>query len=251
MINFITKNRLYTILSILLILLTWEILSRFVVSEMILPSPEKTILKTLTLFIQKNFLLNVSITILRGLLGFAISLLLGLVLGIIAGINKSFHAFLTPILVTIRSTPVISIILLALIWLNVDKVPIFIGFLTMFPFICTNIMEGINNVDVNLLRMTHIYRIPRAKVVSDVYLPSIMPYLFSGISSAMGFGWRAIIIGEVLSQPEWGIGTQMQSAQTYLIVEEVIAWTVIAIIISYLFEKIIRSIQNKIITWQP
>ena len=77
-----------------------------------------------------------------------------------------------------------------------------------------------------------------------------MPFIISGASSAMGIGWRAIIIGEVLSQPKYGIGTKMQSAQTFLNVDAVIAWTIIAILISYGFEKLIRWSEHKIVVWK-
>ncbi len=66
----------------------------------------------------------------------------------------------------------------------------------------------------------------------------------------MGIGWRAIIIGEVLSQPVYGIGTKMQVAQTFLNVDLVIAWTLIAILISFVFEKTIRWGERKIETWR-
>jgi len=128
-------------------------------------------------------------------------------------------------------------------------VPIFIAFLTMFPFICTNVIDGIRNVDKELVQMAKTYRISHSRIVREVYLPAITPFVFSGASSAMGFGWRAIIIGEVLSQPQFGIGTFMQSAQTFLLVNEVIAWTVIAVIISYIFEVIIRKIEQHIVVW--
>lgn len=66
----------------------------------------------------------------------------------------------------------------------------------------------------------------------------------------MGIGWRAIIIGEVLSQPVYGIGTRMQTAQTFLNVEAVIAWTLIAVLISFAFEKLIRWGEVNIIQWK-
>jgi len=119
----------------------------------------------------------------------------------------------------------------------------------MFPFICTNVIDGIRNVDKELVQMAKTYRISHSRIVREVYLPAITPFVFSGASSAMGFGWRAIIIGEVLSQPQFGIGTFMQSAQTFLLVNEVIAWTVIAVIISYIFEVIIRKIEQHIVVW--
>lgn len=244
------KNRIITTISILILLTIWKIVSIIYHSELILPSPELTFLATIKLFTTKDFIYIIGSTIFRGIIGFILSFLLGVLLGIFAGINSSFHAFLKPILVTIRSTPVISLILLALIWFKVDMVPVFIAFLTMFPFICTNVIDGIRNVDHDLVEMARIYKISQIKIVKEVYLPAITPFIFSGASSAMGFGWRAIIIGEVLSQPRYGIGTFMQTAQTYLLVNQVIAWTIVAVLISYLFEIIIRKIEQRIVIWK-
>lgn len=245
-----SKTRIISLISTIILIVIWKMASVFYNSELILPSPESTLITTIKLFSSKGFLLIISATILRGIAGFAISFILGVGLGILAGINSSFNAFLKPILVTIRSTPVISLILLALIWFNVETVAIFIAFLTMFPFICTNVIDGIKNIDIELIEMSTIYKVDKTKIVKEVYLPAITPFIFSGVSSAMGFGWRAVIIGEVLSQPQFGIGTLMQTAQTFLLVNEVIAWTIIAIIISYLFELIIRKTEKRIVVWK-
>lgn len=246
----VTKNRVISAISVILLILIWKLFSVIYHSELILPSPESTLAATIKLIFSKEFLFIAGATILRGIAGFILSFILGIILGIFAGINNSFNAFLKPILVTIRSTPVISIILLALIWFKVDMVPVFIAFLTMFPIICTNVIDGIRNVDHDLVEMAHIYKIDQTKIIREVHLPAITPFIFSGISNAMGFGWRAIIIGEVLSQPQFGIGTLMQTAQTYLIVNEVIAWTIIAITLGYIFELIIRKIERRIVIWK-
>jgi NitT/TauT family transport system permease protein len=42
----------------------------------------------------------------------------------------------------------------------------------------------------------------------------------------------------------------MQSAQTFLNVDAVIAWTLIAVLISYGFEKMIRLAERKIFIWR-
>lgn len=248
--TFITSHKLFTLLSVAFLIALWKAGAVALDSELILPSPEHTLLAVTELIMEKQFLSIIGATILRGLVGFAISFLLAMALGIIAGMNSRFNAFLQPILVTIRSTPVISLILLALIWFDVDQVPVFIALLTMFPFICTNIIEGIRNINPDLVEMAYVYRVRNRKIITNIYIPGIYPFIFSGISSAMGFGWRAIIIGEVLSQPTYGIGTFMQNAQTYLLVDKVIAWTIIAILLSYLFEQIIRLVEKKVVTWK-
>jgi len=231
-------------------LVIWKLLSIKFDSDFILPSPEKTFLTTINLFGDINFLSVVGSTVFRGILGFIISAILGVGLGVIAGISPNFNAFLKPILVVIRSTPIIALILLALIWLSPGSVPVFIAMLTMFPFICTNVIDGIKNVDPDLIEMASFYRIGKRRIIMELYIPAILPFIISGASSAIGFGWRAIITGEVLSQPEFGIGTLMQAAQTFLNVDAVIAWTIVAVIISYGFEMIIRLIERKIIVWR-
>lgn len=245
-----TKNRFITILSVIFLLGLWKAGSVIIGSGLILPPPEQTAVTVGKLFIEEKFIRIVGSTILRGLIGFAISFVLAVALGVAAGVNSGIDAFLRPILVTIRSTPVISFILLALIWFDVDQVPVFIALLTMFPFICTNIIDGIRDINQKLIVMAKVYRVKTRNIIKDIYMPGISPFIFSGVSSAMGFGWRAIIIGEVLSQPRYGIGTFMQNAQTYLLVDKVIAWTIIAILLSYFFDYLIRLVEKTVVVWK-
>lgn len=245
----VTKTQTISIVSVMVMLVIWKMLAWHFNSEFILPAPEKTLVTTLKLFGDENFLAIVGNTILRGIIGFALSFILGVALGIWAGISPSFNAFLRPILITIRSVPVIALILLALIWFNANVVPVFIAMLTMFPFICTNVTDGIGSVDRDLVEMAAFYKTGTKRIIYEVYVPAIMPFIISGASSAMGIGWRAIIIGEVLSQPKYGIGTVMQVSQTFLNVEAVIAWTILAVLISYAFEKLIRYTEHRITPW--
>lgn len=248
--NSITKYQVISIISVSIMLLLWKITALWFDSSLIVPHPEEAILRAIKLISDKEFALIAGSTILRALFGFFISFVLGLVTGIFAGTSPGFDAFIKPIIVTFRSLPVISLILLALIWFNSGTVPIFIAFLTMFPFICTNVAEGVKSVDSNLVIMAKLYRTSWKKIIYELYIPAIMPFIISGVSSSMGIGWRAIIIGEVLSQPRFGIGTKMQAAQIFLNVDAVIAWTLIAVLISFGFEKVIRMAERKFIKWR-
>ena len=245
-----TKKHYISLASLAFMLVIWKLASLYFGSDIILPPPEKILITSLSLFGDSRFLAIIGSTVLRGALGFLFSLILGLGLGVLAGVNPNFNTFMRPIIISIRTIPIIALILLALIWLGSDFVPIFIALLTMFPFIYTNVTDGIKSVDPDLVEMATFYRISKGRIIRELYIPAILPFIFSGASSAIGIGWRAIITGEVLSQPEYGIGTLMQSAQTFLNVDAVIAWTLVAVIISYVFEKIIRWIERLIIVWR-
>lgn len=244
------RNRHIVLISILVMLALWEAVSLGVASEQILPGPWATVTAILRLFGEKTFLLSVGHTVLRGLIGFLLAMFFGLGLGVMAGLKEGLEAFLRPWVVVMRSIPVVAFILLALIWFRSGSVPVFIGFLTMFPLVYTNVLEGIRQVDRKLVDMARFYRIGQRRIIDEVYIPAITPFVFSGISSAFGIGWRAIVIGEVLSQPEFGIGSKMHAAQTFLNVDVLVAWTLIAVLISFLFEKLIRLVERLIIKWR-
>ena len=218
-------------------------------SSAILPGPLETLKVFMQMTISEGFWPSLGHTLLRGLFGFLIAILASLIIGIPAGIYSGIDAFFSPILIIIRSTPVISIILLALIWFQVDRVPIFIGFLTMFPILTTNITQGIKSIDRGLFEMAKVYQVPGKRILREIYLPGIVPFIYSGLITATGFGWRAIIIGEVLSQPRYGIGSMMQQAQSYLLVSEVISWTLVAVIIGFIFEQLLKKGKKGWIKW--
>lgn len=48
-----------------------------------------------------------------------------------------------------KATPVMSIIIIALVWLKSSSVAIFTSILMCFPIIYTNVLSGIKSVDKN------------------------------------------------------------------------------------------------------
>jgi len=245
-----TKNRIVSLVVIILLIIIWELLSISFGSEQILPGPDDTLLALFKMAGRPDFYTSLGVTLLRGAAGFLLGLAAALLIGIPSGLNPAIEAAFRPVIVTVRATPVISIILLALIWLRVDQVPVFIGFLTMFPILTTNIAQGIRHTEPAFVQMAHLYSIPGRRILREIYFPSILPWLFSGFSTAVGFGWRSVIIGEVLSQPKFGIGSMMQDAQSFLLVSEVIAWTLVAVIVGSCFEWLIRRIEKRMLRWK-
>ena len=89
-----SRYKLISLAAVALKLFLWKGLALYFNSDFILPHPERTLVKTIALFGESQFLLVVGATILRGVLGFVISLVFGVVLGILAGVSPDFNAFL-------------------------------------------------------------------------------------------------------------------------------------------------------------
>ncbi len=232
--------------SLAVFLLAWKAASLLMGSSIILPSPEETLVEALRLTAGRDFWLSLGATLLRGTAGFAVSFAAGLLLGYPAGRYPLFLRFLKPYLTVIHSTPVLAIILIALVWFPTEFVPVFVAFLMAFPVIIGNVVQGITSVDEGLVAMARVYRVGRRKRILGLYLPSILPFLASGASAALGLSWRVVVAAEVLSQPAFGIGTGLQDAKIRLETPRVFAWTAAALLVSWLTDRVFSRLVKRL-----
>ena len=212
-----------------IILVVWKIASVVIDAEIILPSPERTVAEVFAVVSSPRFVASVVATMRRGVAGFLVSAALGVVLGIAAGLSRTVGNAVRPSLIVIQATPVMAVILLALIWFRNETVPVFVAFLMTFPIVFGNVRDGIRTVDPHLIEMAHVYRVPRIRTLFSVYIPSVAPFFLAGMRTALALTWKVVIAAEILSQPRYGIGSEMNEARIFLITARVFAWTIVAI----------------------
>jgi ABC-type nitrate/sulfonate/bicarbonate transport system ATPase subunit/ABC-type nitrate/sulfonate/bicarbonate transport system permease component len=188
-----------------------------------------------------GFYLDISATLLRGLTGFLIAGTFALLMAVLSVHRPFWKSFFHPVVVILRSIPVISVVLIALLWFSPPSLPVFIALLTMFPILYQNILSGLELTDIKLVEMAKLYHKNSINRFLMIYLPGARKIMLDGMATAMGFGWRAIIIGEALANPAHAIGTGMKKAQSFIQMDHLLAWTVVAIFISFVFDFIIRQ----------
>ena len=231
--------------SILLLLVFWQGLAMLIGYPDLFPSVTGLLKAIVALLTDSGFYASLTVTILRGLIGFALSFALAAVLATIALHHPFWKSFFHPWVVVMRSVPVISIVLIALLWLSPPGLPVFIAFFTMFPILYQNILSGLEHTDSKLVEMAKVFNKNNLQRLQYIYLPSARSFILSGMTTAMGFGWRAVIIGEVLAGPVHGIGTSMKKAQAFIDMKELLAWTVIAIVVSYTFDVLLKLLAKQ------
>jgi NitT/TauT family transport system permease protein len=244
---FIKNNRFVfiSLISLALFYFLWKAASALMGSSVILPTPEETVCEALRLMAGGEFWRSLGATLLRGLAGFTVSFALGLAAGFPAGKYPLFAAFIHPYMTIIRSTPVMAIILIAIVWFPTEAVPVFAAVLMAFPLITQNVIAGVRAADPRLLEMARVYRVGKKRKLLWLYLPSLAPFLAAGISSGLGLAWRVVVAAEVLSQPLRGIGTGMQEAKMRLETPRVFAWTAAALLISWITDFGLTRLSSK------
>ncbi|WP_411682142.1 ABC transporter permease [Clostridium thailandense] len=233
-------------ISILLFwILIWELCSLFVNKPILLPSPTEVSKILILLMIKASFWKSIFTSISNVIFGLFISISIGIVIGVAAGLNKFFEEFLEPLLVCVKSTPVMSIVILALVWFKSSYVAIFTAILVCFPIIYTNVLQGIKSVDIQLIQMAKVYNVKGIYIIKDIYLPSIKNFIISGVLMCLGLGWKVTVTSEVLSMPRYSIGLNLLNAKATLETAELFAWTIVVVLLSFIFELIFKSYIKK------
>jgi NitT/TauT family transport system permease protein len=215
----------------LILLIAWEAASLAIGKELVLPSPGRVLSSALALYPTRGFFLDLSATFLRGLAAFALSSALGIAAGLASGLRPAFGAALSPLLSVIRATPVLALVLIALLWFPSGFVPIFSAFLMAFPVMVTSAEEGSRAADPKLLEMASLFRVPKRRLFLELRLPSAIPHLLSGARSALGLCWKVVVAGEILSQPARAVGRGMQDSRLMLETASVFAWALAAVLL--------------------
>ena len=227
-------------------IIVWEVLSRIVNQELFLPSPKSVLLTVLELSKSSGFWISIANSFMRILLGFTLGLTVGALLAALSYKSRVIYELLSPLMKVIKATPVASFIILALVWISPVNLSILIAFLMVVPVSYLNILHGLQSTDEKLLEMTRIFHIGGWKRCVAVYLPTVMPFVISAISVGLGFSFKSGIAAEVIGRPLNSIGVNLYEAKLYLMIKELFAWTLVIILLSVLFEKIImKALRHK------
>ena len=244
------KNKKYITGSIVVLIILWALISLKVNNEIIIPSIGSTVKSLVEIITDRDFLFVIGATVLRILASFLISLITAVILAVTASFSKLLYNFMLPILAFLKSVPTMGIIVLALIWLSSDNAPVLIGFIVVFPILYESVISGITGVDIKILDMASSYKVKRAVVIKDIYLPSILMGINKVINSAFGLNFKVVIAAEVLGQPKYSIGSKLQLEKMYLNTPGVFAWIIIIVIIIICFELLIKLLNKKTYRWK-
>lgn len=224
---------------------TWQLLSRSIGQEILLPSATAVAGTLLRLWGTADFWLSVCASLLRVLVGFCGAVAVGTALAMLTCRFHLLHTLFSPLLHIVRAAPVASFIILAYFWIETDLLPAFIAFLMVVPMVWANVSQGIRQTDGKLLEMAKVYRLSRGKILRHVWLPSVKPYFLAACTTGLGFAWKSGIAAEVICSPDRAIGTELRDAKAYLETPEVFAWTVTVVVLSVLLERVLLHLVQR------
>lgn len=235
--------------AVLLLLALWQAAAMLLDQKILLCSPLDVVERLTTIWKEEDFFTVIWFSFRRIAGGFLLALLCGILLAVLAGKFSWIGVLLQPVMATIKSVPVASFIIIALVWLSSGSLSEFISFLIVLPVIYNNVLAGIRNIDRKMLQMADLFRLSFGKRFVYIWLPEIRPYLFSACSIALGMAWKSGVAAEVIGIPAGSIGEKLYEAKAYLNTVDLFAWTVIIVAVSIAFEKLCMELLKYFYQW--
>ena len=257
--NLMHKTRLSQIhtkkwlpLIILFWLLIWQLATMLIDNKIAFASPLNTLQALFMLTKSTPFWISIFSSFGKLTLGFFLAIVVGILLAMLSACSELIRLFLSVPMQFMKTVPVVSFIILALLWIPTKYLSIVISFLMVLPVMYTNIQKGIDTTDIRLLEMAKTYRIGLFHTVRYIYIPAVFPFFLSACSIGLGLCFKSGIAAEVIGLPSHSIGEALYEAKLYLLTKEVFAWTIVIITISICFEKVLlfllRKLQERIRT---
>ncbi len=240
------RGMLMQLLFFVCLVTVWQIAALVVNIPFILPDPLSVLFSIGDLLCSRIFYTAIARSLLSLFIGFLIGALIGILLAVPSAFSRNFSSFISPLFTILRATPVASFIVIAWVFFSSDKLPAFICALMTAPIIWSNLSKGISSLDRSLYEVTRVFGFSSMKTLRVYLLPSLAPFLSSGLQTALGLAWKASVATEILVRSNETIGFFIWDAKAWnMDTAMLFAWTVIVIIISLLFDLLLSILFRK------
>ena len=227
-------------------LFLWQAGAMVINQRIILVSPLRVLARLAELAPTPEFWGAIGYSLVRITAGFLLGVAAGTLLAALSARFRRVEELLAPALLAIKSIPVASFIILALILFSSRNLAVLISFLVVFPILYVNTLAGLQSADIRLLEMARVFRVRPLRRVRFIYLPALLPYLSGGCRVALGMSWKSGVAAEVIGLPSHSIGEHLYMSKIYLETDGLFAWTIVIIAISVLVERLVLFFLNRL-----
>jgi NitT/TauT family transport system permease protein len=173
-------------------------------------------------------------------LGLLAGTVIGVALGLLAGRRAAAAALLELPVNALYATPTVALIPLIVLWFGFDVLAkvVVVFLFVVFPVLIST-QRGVREVDPELIEVATTFCSSERQMWIDLFLPSALPYIVTGIRLAIGRALIGVIVAEYLSALT-GLGnliaTNANSFQTARMFVPIVLVTLLGVTLTALLE---------------
>jgi NitT/TauT family transport system permease protein len=246
-----TAELALTIAAPLVLLAVWEILSRTRTIDPLFWPPPSTLWDTVkTLFLEKDLLGDIRISLFRILGGFVIGTIPGIALGLAMGLFWPVRVFFMPLAAAIYAVPKIAILPLVIIIFGIGETSkVMIVAVSIFFLVALNTMSGVLEIDRSYRDVARNLGATRWELFWTVALPGALPAIFTGMRLSLGFA-LIVIVGTEFLAADKGIGFMIWQSYQTLRIQQMFVGLIITGIMGWGLTLLLNAIEHLVMPWR-
>ena len=158
-----------------------------------------------------------------------VSSMTGIALGLVQGRSPFFRTLLRPLMILLRSIPMIVMTVIIMVLTKYEKVPLIATSLMLIPLISEATCEGFLRIEPELVDVYRMNSGFTPRVLFRVYLPLMAGYLKQAYINAVGMGIKLTVTTEYLVQARDTLGKAVYSSSYFNEYAEIYAYALIMI----------------------
>ncbi|MDP4837169.1 MAG: ABC transporter permease [Burkholderiales bacterium] len=221
-------------------LIIWEAFARSGMFSLALTPPIASIASRLgEITLDGAIFVHTATTLLRVLVGMGISILIAIPLGMLMGTSRPTEKMFSPLLSVLMPIPSLAWVPLFVLWFGIGNLSTILVIIYASVFTMTyNTWVGVRAINQVWIKSATVMGANQWQLFSKVILPGTLPYIISGLRIAFGRAWIAVIGGELLASPDWGLGKIIFDASEFLDTESMLSALIFIGIIGIAIEKL-------------
>ena len=197
----------------------------------------------------EGILYHAYITLVEAAVGLVIGSLVGLALAVLMVHSRFAEDTLYPIIVTIRSTPMVAIAPIFIIWFGFTIMPkaIVAALATFYPML-VNCITGMRSIEPTTLEFFESVHASRSEIFWKLRVPNTLPYFFAALRLNVSLCLIGAIVGELVGARE-GLGQMMTAAAITLRTTEVFSGVIVLTMIGLVLTQLVTFIGSRVLYW--
>ncbi len=241
------RPALLALVSIALGLAIWQLLSSFVFNPFLIPPPLTVLRTAIPMLASGEIARDVSISMVRVLVGFATGSAAAIVAGVLLGRVRLLHDLFDPILELLRYLSPTAMIPIAVIWFGIGEMSkYFLIFWGTFFIVLVNTVAGVWRAPIARQRAAECLGANRLQIFVLVVIPSAAPYIVTGMRIAMASSFMSIIPAEILAADS-GIGYLLQQSSMLLQTNRIFVALLTICVLGFVVDRIFRFLIDRLL----
>ncbi|HKI56733.1 MAG TPA: ABC transporter permease subunit [Trueperaceae bacterium] len=181
--------------------------------------------------------------------GLVIGSLVGVTLGVAMGRFAGFEAAVGMYVYAIYSTPLVALIPLISLWFGfgITAQLIIISMFVMFP-VTIAVYNGVRSVEPALVEVARSFRAGERAMWRHVIIPSVVPYIVTGLSQGVAMGLVGMFISEIYTALS-GMGQILAFSANAYKTADMLAVLLTVMILGVFFRTVIEELRKRLAPW--